>query len=336
MTRPTVQINQPNERDILMAHLRSHLPLFTTLPGVIGITLNGGLSRGYADHLSEIDITLYLNADAYALWQQGHAPVGLGIQSIDGELYDIKLAIIEDQNVEKWSSDERWDQSYAHVLYDPTGAVGILLERNAQNHPSSESAQNVMFSAWWHFKLAGDIWIYRDDPLQAHFILNQALTEIVKAVFIANSEFVPHEKWLIHMSRTLEWTPNDWLARLVQLMCNLSPDGQSLQLRQQGIAALWDEVDRYLISLTDKHYPLNMMHRYFYNLMMRLVEKSPLTIDEWQQVADLSLLNYAPFNLCVTIDENLIVLDRAKCAALTPEDLYSWHYRIVDAIRAHL
>ena len=29
------------------------LPEFEALPGVVGLTLNGGLSRGYANHLSE-------------------------------------------------------------------------------------------------------------------------------------------------------------------------------------------------------------------------------------------------------------------------------------------
>ena len=39
-------------------HLEKMLPEFEALPGVVGLTLNGGLSRGYADHLSKIKVQL--------------------------------------------------------------------------------------------------------------------------------------------------------------------------------------------------------------------------------------------------------------------------------------
>jgi hypothetical protein len=45
-------------------------------------------------------------------------------------------------------------------------------------------------------------------------MFNQAVVSLVKALFIANKEFIPHQKWLIHMSRSLKWTPNDWEDRL--------------------------------------------------------------------------------------------------------------------------
>ena len=84
MSRPVVQIDAPNQLDTLRAHLDRRLPRFAALPGVVGITLNGGLSRGYGDHLSEIDVTFYLTPDAYERWQAGQAPFGTGIQKIDG------------------------------------------------------------------------------------------------------------------------------------------------------------------------------------------------------------------------------------------------------------
>jgi len=44
------------------------LPRFKEFPGVVGITLNGGLSRGYADHLSEIDVTFYPQNSFTGIW----------------------------------------------------------------------------------------------------------------------------------------------------------------------------------------------------------------------------------------------------------------------------
>ena len=115
MTRPIVQINKPNEKDTLLEHLYDNLPSFSALSGVIGITLNGGLSRGYGDHLSEIDITFYLESATYTKWQSGNSPIGVGIQCIDGVLYDIKIVDFTQEDVESWSTDARWDASYAKI-----------------------------------------------------------------------------------------------------------------------------------------------------------------------------------------------------------------------------
>ena len=55
MNRPHVQIESENNISMLRHYLEKMLPEFEALPGVMGLTLNDGLSRGYADHLSEID-----------------------------------------------------------------------------------------------------------------------------------------------------------------------------------------------------------------------------------------------------------------------------------------
>jgi len=73
---------------------------FVALPGLVSITLNGGMSRGYANHLSEIDLTfyLYLTPDAFQAWQRGKMPVTMGITMLDGQLHDIKyLDFLDEQ-----------------------------------------------------------------------------------------------------------------------------------------------------------------------------------------------------------------------------------------------
>src|SRR5690242_3506549 len=82
MDRPHVQIQTPNLLPQLRQHLARMLPGLQALPGVIGITLSGGLSRGYADHLPEIDLTLYLDVSTWAAWQCDLAPITLGITVI--------------------------------------------------------------------------------------------------------------------------------------------------------------------------------------------------------------------------------------------------------------
>lgn len=334
LNRPVVQIDKPNRCDSLLDHLNSHLHLFTELPGVVGVTLSGGLARGYGDHLSEIDVTIYLESPVYTHWQQGNAPIGTGIQRVDGELYDIKICDFAREQPDHWTDDARWDASYARVLYDPTGVVSKLLAQNEQHRPRPLDAGGVMFAAWWHYRLVGDIWIYREDSLQAHFMLNQALTDIVKALYIANGEFIPHHKWLFHMSRTLRWTPDHWISRLTQIMCDLAPTINNVRSRQQHIDALWHEIDDHLRAAVGATAAINMTHLTHYTLLRMLVEQPAVSTTEWQQRADLSLLNQAPFNLCTEIVDNRVVLDRDRLVALTPQDLYAWHYAVVQAVNA--
>lgn len=75
MGRPYVNINRNNISEKLLKHLDGVLPGLKSLPGVVGITLNGGISRGYADHLSEIDVTIYLDPDTYKRWHEDKSPV---------------------------------------------------------------------------------------------------------------------------------------------------------------------------------------------------------------------------------------------------------------------
>ena len=47
MTRPHPLLTAGNELPRLTGHLARQLPWITELPGVVGVTLHGGLSRGY-------------------------------------------------------------------------------------------------------------------------------------------------------------------------------------------------------------------------------------------------------------------------------------------------
>jgi len=335
MTRPTVNINAPNQLPALRAHLDRMLPRFTALPGVVGLTLNGGMSRGYADHLSEIDVTFYLNAPTHAAWQAGYAPFGTGIQMIDGMLYDLKVLNIDEERARDWDMVTRWDMSYAEVLHDPTGAITALRAEKLAAPIDPLEAGGLLFAAWWYFDLAGTIWIQRGDPLQGHVMLTQAILELVKALFLANGEYIPHEKWLIHMSRSLAWTPPDWETRLTHVLCDLTPTIEGLRQRQAAIAALWHAIDRRIIATHLPGYPaeLHVAHQYFYDLLAWLAADGPVSAADWQRRASLDVLNSAPFNRCARLERAHVILDRERLLAMTSSDVYDWHYAIVEAVR---
>lgn len=333
MTRPYVQVASTNLAESLRQHLAAQLPTFQAISGLVGITLNGGLSRGYADHLSEIDVTLFLNAATYREWQAQRSPVALGITIIDGQVYDIKAVDIDQEQMRVWESDTLWDASYAEIVYDPDSVIQRLYAEKLASRPSAESAGGFMMSCWWYYRLAGDIWIERGDAAQGHAMLNQAAVNLVKAIFCANQEFIPHEKWLFHMSRSLAWQPDNWRIHMDEMLSTGDLSIQSVSERQHIIDALWREVDAYLITRYFAGLPVHVMQRSTYEGLALLVQRGAMSIDEWQVRGFGSSFNQEPFHAAVRIDAGIIVLDKEKLLRLPPDALYAWHGEVAEAVR---
>lgn len=176
--RPFVQLQRENRFEELSAKLHRTLDRFLAFGEVVGILLCGGLARGYGDHLSEIDLTVFLTPGQYAAYKGGKTPVPLGIAVIDGQLYDIKLVDYEEALAREYSLVELWDLSYARILYDPEEKLSKLLKTKLSRPVDPALAGGLLFEAWWHYRLAGDIWIYRGDAAQGHYVLNLSLIHI--------------------------------------------------------------------------------------------------------------------------------------------------------------
>lgn len=328
MTRPYVSVNANNKIDEFLKHLETMLPAFKTFPGVIGITLNGGLSRGYADHLSEIYITLYLNESTFKNWQTSKAPVPTGIVKFDSMLYDVKFINFEEEEKREYSEVELWDLSYAKILYDRDGKLAHLIENKLAKKPNISDAEDYLWETYSNYKLAGDIWIYRDGEQQGHLMLNEAIKPLLKALYIANEEYTPHEKWLIHFSRTLNWTPENWQQKLIEA----TNTQLTLEKRQAVIESLFNEIDSYIKTRFYPEFPLAYHQKFIYDLLKRLVEKGSMPLQQWQQSANLFLLNSDPFYKITTIVEGNVVLNYQKLLSIKKEDMYSWHYEIVTEV----
>ncbi len=334
MSRPGVQIEGENLANELRRHLERQLPTFQAIPGVAGITLNGGLSRGYADALSEIDVTLYLDSATYAAWQTQRSPVALGIVVIDGQLYDIKAVDLTQERQRAWESDALWDASYAKILHDPRGDIHALLADKLRERPTPGDAAGYMMQCWWYYRLAGDIWIRRNDAVQGHAMLNQAAVALLKALFCANGEFVPHEKWLFHLSRSLAWTPDSWPARLAPLLSTGDLSIDSLAARQAVIDALWRETDDFLVARQFDGAPVYAMQVSTYRMLDFLARHGAVTLAEWRAQGFGGVPNYEPFHSVVRVEGETIILDRQKLLALRPDAMYAWHYAVADAVRS--
>lgn len=66
----------------------------------------------------------------------------------------------------------------------------------------------------------------------------------------------------------------------------------------------------------------NDCQRTSYSLLKFLVDKGTVIIKEWESQSSLMALNYEPFYNIVTIDNEVIVVDKEKLLSLVPENMY--------------
>lgn len=333
MGRPYIKLDSQNIVHELRNALDNSLYRFTDLPGVVGVLLDGGLSRGYGDHLSEIDLVIYLTEPYYREYHDGKCPFALGISVIDGNLYDIKLADFEEEVRKDYDPIALWDLSYASVLYDPDHKIAGFIQQKLAPSVDISTAGALLWSAYWQYKLAGDIWIYRQDTLQGHYVFNGAIKPLISALFIANKEYIPHDKWLVHMSRSLTWKPDHWDALLMGAMETGDYSVQSLVNRQQNIEQIWNSINHKLCEMSDFYRKLDFTQKAGYESLCKLVAKDEYTVDEWQSVQGLDSLNYEPVHSIFRRIGDKIVLNKTRLLSLKPEDMYIWMYQIADEVR---
>lgn len=334
MKRPFVNIDSENNIEELLNELNKCMNKFLAFNDIVGIMLDGGLSRGYSDYLSEIDIVIFLSQEQYQKYKKTKTPVPLGITKINGYLYDIKIEDFNEVLNRSYDMVALWDLSYAKIIYDPVNKVSEFIKQKLSLPINISQAEGLMFDAWWNYRLAGDIWINRNDIIQGHFMLNNSLKPLISALFIVNEEYIPHDKWLVHMSKTLEWKPENWNDVLIKIFSTGNFDLQSLITRQQAISELWSEIDKKFTGINDLK--VNFMQKYFFDTFKLLTEKGEIAIQEWEKISSIDILNSQLFYEVTSIKDETIIVDIDRLMSLKPEDMYSWFYEIADMVRTQM
>lgn len=332
MKRPYVQAKGNNRVQELKEELQKQLPLFKQYEGIVGIMLDGGISRGFADALSEIDVVLFLHREQFEQYHSKLTPTALGITMLDGYLYDIKLCCYEEEMECAYGQVELWDLSYAQILYDPQGELQHLFDVKLKETVDLDSAGGYLFDAWWHYRLAGDIWVAREDCVQGHFMLNTAITPLLSALYVINGEYVPHEKWLIHMSRSLPWLSKNYEQQLEQLFCVKEFSLEGLKERQVAFHQFWMQLDEKICTMTECPAGLNFMHKGSYKPLYELYEKGKISLMDWTKCHLVEQLNHDPFHKLAKVENDAVVFQYDCLQTLTEQDMYFWFYRIAKAL----
>lgn len=331
--RPIVSISKDNCLNELLHALNNNMTKFKEFDQIAGIMLDGGMSRGYADYLSEIDVVIFLHDAAYRSYKEKKTPVSLGIMKMNGYLYDVKTVNYEEELIRDYDSTALWDLSYAKIIYDYNGELQALFDKKLDRKSEEAQAEGVMFQAWWSYRLAGDIWLHREDAQQGHYCLNNAIKPLISSLFLANREYIPHDKWLIHMSRTLEWKPENYNILLAEILSSGDMSLESLSKRQQSMEKLWNAVDAHLCEIIGLNNGLKLMQRGLYLTLKAAAEKGEFTLEEWNKFSNLEALNYEPFYSFARIEEGRVIIDLEEMNEIGEKDMYDWFLDIVKAAR---
>ncbi len=252
MRRPKPQLTKrKNLKRYYVARAREFAKEFSKYSGVVGVVLSGGVSRGYADRDSELDLTIFLTPKAHNLWvNKLQAPIPKGDTFYKGIYSSFGFEDIEEFRKKEIPYFKRWDLSYAKILYDTDGRVARAIKEKAVHVPLSnkelKAALNYGDSAWtkvWWYPDVAKIWLKRGDVLAAHSILNYSTIGILESLYLLNREFIAYDKWAAHLARSLPWLPKNFVRYYKQalLVKNLGP--KEVLRRAKALKKLFAEMN---------------------------------------------------------------------------------------------
>jgi Domain of unknown function (DUF4037) len=289
--RPKGDLPSKNDTETMIHNARQVADQLMNKSEVIGITLSGGLSRGYGDELSDIDITIYLDEYAYLAWTRGEGPVPQGDAVLSGKHFDITFTTLGREKAEDWNITKKWDSSYQSILYDPTGVVSDLLDE--KDIFSASEKRRITMLAYLDCAYHGDIalrqWCMRGDPISANHALNRGISALSTLLFIANEEYPPYDKWLINHSYSLARKPRKWRSRLESILIVREITIKEAERRRLEFMKLYSEIWAMIVG--SRYSKIGLIELEELEKIKFVTEKKP-TLEEFSSLYEESSLSH--------------------------------------------
>lgn len=219
VNRPYGRVPVENSLNDMLEAVDFYVEQLSSNTDVEAISLGGGLSRGFGDSLSEIDLNVYVKPEILNDWEMGKGPIPHGDYLGDKYHMDVSFFSIDTEKEKEWILLQKWDSSYVKILYDPEEKLNNLL--SSKDVFTAKEKYQVALTNYLNCVYHGDIivrqWILRQDPLVANQILSNGINSLCILLFLANDEYPPFDKWLINYSYSLSWKPEDWETRLNEI-----------------------------------------------------------------------------------------------------------------------
>ena len=339
MKRPKPRIKRPNQiQELLIKTNEIVSEVLQRVNEIIGVVLVGGLSRGYGDELSEIDLRFFLHKQDFEKWMSRGAAFPSGDSLFKGQYVDFDFVCFEDEMDEEWSDYKVWDASTAKILYDPKGLIRDLFRLKIVFPTKKKEAllmKYVLTYGIYFYDLVVQQWQHRGDLLAAHHCLNRVLDSLIKTVFLVNDEFIPFEKWALNLSYSLPWLPKDWEKRITEAMLVQEISVVDIERRRSIIAALFTDV--YCKLVGKERCDLDWIELIKYEALMTLHQTKRMKFEEFQTRYGASLgtsmLVMEPLYSLLNVKEKegvkYVCFDEEKLKNLNWDAFLDWDQRLL-------
>ncbi len=284
--------------------------------GVIGITLCGGLSRGYADELSEIDLNVYLEDDIYKEWIIGMGPVPHSDALWENNYVDIEFFSFDKEIKDEWDLIKKWDASYNLILFDPETKIKSLF--NKKDVFSSQEKFHCLSKSFGKCMYIGNLvilqWINRGDPIAANQLINNALSGLIDLVFLANDEYPPYEKWALNYSYSLKWLPKDWKKKISKILLTKEISIKEAERRRGLFIELYKDCWEKIVGKESRD--LEFIDFITLHELQFIIDNSPVPFEKFAESFDIKHLSYEPIykftNITIKDGKKFISFNRKK------------------------
>ncbi len=173
------------------------------IDGIIGILATGGLSRGYCDDYSDLDLIIYADDKNFEEIKNYIAIGYLRYKNIelDTLVESYQKALNQKSPSEYWSQTARWDKKNSQILFDTDNKIKNLLKEKLifpnweQKDLLKEHREQINEYSIYTFEL----WKKRGSLINAKHSLIQALEHLILWIYAKNKKFQPYtSKWLFY------------------------------------------------------------------------------------------------------------------------------------------
>jgi len=193
----------PNRYRTLLKAGRSITGRIARLGGVVGVLGTGALGRRFADRHSDLDLTVYAQAQAVRRLRR---LISIGWISCKGVGFDIEVVPFE--RAQKagvpsgfWTQVRRWDHQNSQILHDSRGRIEKLLAEKLV-YPDAEQKRllaRYRGEVHEHLVFYPELWAERGQLYNVIDALVGAVKNITLWIYAKNRVFEPYApKWLFY------------------------------------------------------------------------------------------------------------------------------------------
>ncbi len=199
---------------------------------VRGIVMAGGVSRGTGDIYSEIDVYFFVKNKKRFRYSK---ELDRGDVNINGVWFDLHVKDIDEAFNEEWNMDSKWDSQSWIILFQRNNIITKLKKDKAKMKikERKQLLKNYSFQGSWCLQLA-ELFIKRQDLLNAHLLVNYSIDFFVNYYFILNNLWVPFYKWKYYYFQKLK-KPSKEIKRTIF---------EALRIANYSEKELWRRIKR--------------------------------------------------------------------------------------------